>query len=90
MFWLCGIWNILAQMFAFADQGFSKCKSLYLSEREKCYGRHTHTLIHAFNPHKKAEKSVIHSRISENTLQEMICNPHEFILEVGTIVRFGR
>ena len=51
---------------------------------------HTHTLIHAFNPHKKAEKSVIHSRISENTLQEMICNPHEFILEVGTIVRFGR
>jgi len=33
-------------------------------------------MIRAFNPHKKAEKCVRHSRISENTLQEMLCNPH--------------
>jgi hypothetical protein len=27
--------------------------------------------------------------ISENTLQEMLSNPHEFVSEVGTIVCFG-
>jgi len=27
--------------------------------------------------------------ISENTLQDMFSNPHEFVSEVGTIVCFG-
>jgi len=34
--WFCRIWNISAQMFVFAVVGFSKCKLLYLNEREKC------------------------------------------------------
>jgi len=33
-------------MFVFAVVGFSKCKSLYLNEREKCYGRDVFTRIH--------------------------------------------
>ena len=32
----CRIWTIFAQMFVFAVVGFSKYKSLYLNEREKC------------------------------------------------------
>ena len=32
----CRIWNIFAHMFVFAVVGFSKCKLLYLNEREKC------------------------------------------------------
>jgi len=50
------IWNILVQIFVFAVVGFSKCTSLYLNEREKCYGRQ----IYAFNPHKMVKKCVIH------------------------------
>jgi len=43
-------------MFVFAVVGFSKCKSLYLNERAKCYERQ----IYAFNPHKLVKKCVIH------------------------------
>jgi hypothetical protein len=46
--WFRRIWIIFAHMFIFAVVGFSKCKSLYLNEREKCYGRQ----IYAFNPHR--------------------------------------
>ena len=74
-------------MFVFAVVGISKCKSLYLNEREKCYSRQ----IYAFNPHKKVKKCVIHYVIiSKNTLQEMLSSPHEFVSEVGIIVCFGR
>jgi hypothetical protein len=36
-----------------------------------------------FDPHKTVKKSVIHTYIviSENTLHEMLSNPHELILE---------
>jgi len=44
----------IAQLFVFAVVGFSKCKSLYLHEREKCYERQ----IYAFNPHKTVQKFV--------------------------------
>ena len=39
----------------FTVVGFSKCKSLYLNEREKCYGRQ----IYAFNPHKMVKICVM-------------------------------
>jgi len=44
--WFRRIWNILVQMFVFAVVGISKCKSLYVIEREKCYRRQ----IYAFDP----------------------------------------
>ena len=43
--WFRRNWNIFAQTYVFAVVGFSKCKSLYLYEREKCCGRDT-LLIH--------------------------------------------
>ena len=43
--WFRRNWNILAQTYVFDVIGFSKCKSLCLYERGKCYGRDTH-LIH--------------------------------------------
>ena len=66
------IWVIFAQLFIFSVVGLSKCKSLYLNEREECYGRH------AFNPNRMVNKCHIRL-ISENTLQEMLSNPHEFV-----------
>jgi len=33
---------------------FSKCKSLYLNEREKCYGR----IMYAFNAHKMVRNCI--------------------------------
>jgi len=51
-FGLVDFWNVYMNdnecMFVFAIVRFSKCKSLYLNEREKCYARQ----IYAFNPHK--------------------------------------
>ena len=55
MLWFRRIWNVFVEMFVFAVLGFSKCKTLYLNEREKCYGRQ----IYAFNPHKVVEKCVM-------------------------------
>ena len=61
-------------MFVFDVVGFWKCKSLYLNEHEKCYGRQ----IYAFNPHKM--KNVLYVLvIPENTLQEMLSNPNAFV-----------
>jgi len=43
--WLCRIWTLFAQMFVFAVLGFSKCKSLYLNERENVTGdKYTHLI----------------------------------------------
>jgi hypothetical protein len=49
----------ICSLFVFAVVGFSKCKSLYLNEREKCYGRQ----MYAFNPHKMAKKFVIRRNV---------------------------
>ena len=85
--WFCRIWNIFAQMFIFVVVGFSKCKSLYLNECEKCYWRQ----IYTFNPHKMVkEMYYTYTVISENTLQYMLSNLHEFLSEVGTVVCFGQ
>jgi hypothetical protein len=61
------IWAVFNQMFVFAVVGFSKCKSLYLNEREKCYERQ----IYAFNPHKLVKKCRTPRR-NICTLQEML------------------
>ena len=47
--------------------------------------------MHLFGPYY-ASTELCHTYvvISENTLQEMLSNPHEFVSEVGTIVCFGR
>jgi hypothetical protein len=66
------MWNVFGKMFVFAVVGFSKCKPLYLNEREKCYGRQ----IYASNLHKKVKKYT-YVIISENTLCDMLSNPHD-------------
>ena len=58
-------------MYVFAVVVFSKCKPLYLNEHEKCYGRQ----IYASNPHKVKKYTYI--IISENTLWDMLTNPHD-------------
>jgi hypothetical protein len=78
--------NIFAQMFVFVVLGFSRCKSLYFNEREKCYGRQ----IYAFNPHEGTGMGHSYVVISDNTLQEILSNPHEFVLEFRVVVYFGR
>jgi len=55
--WFLRILNIFAQMLVFAVVGFLKWKSLYLNERERCYGRQ----IYAFNPHVMVKKCVTHT-----------------------------
>jgi hypothetical protein len=45
------LWNIFGEIIVFAVV-FLKCQSLYLNEREKCYGRQ----IYALNPHKMVKK----------------------------------
>jgi len=49
--------EFFAQMFVFAIVGFSKCKLLYVNERQKCYGRQ----IYAFNRHNMVKKRVIYT-----------------------------
>jgi hypothetical protein len=55
--WFSRIWNTFAQMFVFGVLRFSKSKSLYLNECEKCYGRQ----IYAFNAHNVLKKCVVHT-----------------------------
>ena len=48
------IWNIFAQIFVLLSSRFWKCKSLYLNERDKCYGRK----MYAFNAHKMVQNCI--------------------------------
>ena len=55
MLWCRRSWNIFAQTLFIAVVRLSKCKSLYVSECEKCYGKQ----IYVFNPwYRNVEHSV--------------------------------